>query len=81
MPRATLTPGSLWYIPPHELYLARDVGLRGRLIYGRDWPFGGVEAVKRDLAALAALDLPQEEKDAILGGTMARVLGLDGGGQ
>ncbi len=74
----TLTPGSWWYIPPQELYLARDVGLRGRLIYGADWPFGGVEHVRRDLAALDALDLPDGEKDAILGSTLARILSLEG---
>lgn len=73
----TLVPGSWWYIPPHELYLVRDVGLRGRLIYGRDWPFGGMEGVRRDLEALDALELPQGEKADILGGTMARILGLD----
>ncbi len=72
----TLAPGSWWYIPPQELYLVRDVGLRGRLIYGADWPFGGAERVRRDLAALEALDLPDEEKDRILGGTLADVLRL-----
>jgi predicted TIM-barrel fold metal-dependent hydrolase len=73
----TLTPGSLWYIPPHELYLARDVGLRGRLIYGADWPFGGVDRVRRDLAAISKLDLPDDEKEGILGVTLARLLGLE----
>jgi len=74
----TLTPGSAWYIPPCELYLVRDVGLRGRLIYGTDWPFGGIEHVRRDLAAIDALDLPGEEKSLILGGTLQRILGIEG---
>jgi predicted TIM-barrel fold metal-dependent hydrolase len=73
----TLTPGSLWYIPPHELYLARDVGLRRRFIYGADWPFGGIEHVRRDLAAIEKLELPDEEKDGILGVTLAELLGLE----
>jgi predicted TIM-barrel fold metal-dependent hydrolase len=72
----TLTPGSLWYIPPAELCLLRDVGLHGRLIYGTDWPFGGKGHVRRDLAALEALDLPDGEKAAILGGTLAGLLGM-----
>jgi hypothetical protein len=73
----TLTPGSLWYIPPQELYLVRDVGLRGRLIYGADWPFGGVDRVRRDLAAIRKLELPDDEKEGILGETLARILGLE----
>jgi predicted TIM-barrel fold metal-dependent hydrolase len=72
----TLTPGSWWYIPPHELYLVRDVGLRGRLIYGADWPFGGSTHVRQDLAALEGLALPDEEKEGILGGALARILKL-----
>jgi predicted TIM-barrel fold metal-dependent hydrolase len=73
----TLTPGSMWHIPPAELYLARDVGLRGRLIYGADWPFGGEAHVRADLAAIDRLELDEEEKGLILGGTLARLLRLE----
>jgi hypothetical protein len=72
----TLTPGSWWYIPPHELYLARDVGLRGRLIYGADWPWGGVAHVQQDLEAIERLELSADEKANILGGALARALRL-----
>lgn len=54
------------------------VGLRGRLIYGADWPFGGTEHVRRDLEALQSLELSDEEKEGILGGTLARLLRLTG---
>lgn len=74
----TLAPGSLWYIPPAELYLVRDVGLRRRLIYGTDWPFGGKDRVRRDMEAVQALELPDAEKAGILGGTLAGILSLDG---
>ncbi len=71
----TLRPGKPWYIPPTDLYLVRDVGLRGRLVYGADWPWGGVEHVMADLDALRGMSFDAEERDAILGGTIARLLG------
>jgi hypothetical protein len=69
---------SPWYIPLPELYLARDLGVTGRLIYGADWPWGGMPHVQRDLDALAATDFTEDEKAAMLGGTLANTLGLSG---
>jgi len=70
-----LTP-SMWYIPPDELYLLHALGLSDRLIYGCDWPWGGVPHVQGQLDTLAASRFSEEEKSAILGGTLAKVLGL-----
>jgi len=70
----TLRPGRMWYIP--ELGLVRDVGLRGRLIYGSDWPWGGPKQVLADLEALRGSPFDADEQAAILGGTIARILGL-----
>ena len=72
----TLRPGLPWYIPAGELYLIRDVGLRGRLIYGADWPWGGTQHVLSDLEALRNMEFDAEERADVLGGTIARILGI-----
>jgi predicted TIM-barrel fold metal-dependent hydrolase len=72
----TLRPGKPWYIPPTDLYLVRDVGLRGRLIYGADWPWGGTEHVLADLEALRGMQFDAEERAGILGGTIARLVDI-----
>jgi predicted TIM-barrel fold metal-dependent hydrolase len=69
----TLVP-SAWYLPPHELNLFRHLGLSARLIYGCDWPWGGMPHVEGDLKALAATEFSDAEKEGILGGTLARLL-------
>ncbi len=72
----TLRPGKPWYIPPADLYLVRDVGLRGRLIYGADWPWGGMGHVLADLEALRCMQFDAEERAGILGGTIGCILDL-----
>jgi uncharacterized protein len=45
-----------------------------RVIFGSDWPLSDPAA---DVAAVRALGLPDDETAAILGGNMARLLGLE----
>ena len=44
-----------------------------RVVYGSDWPMADPAA---EVAAIRALGLPAADEDAILGGTLARFLGL-----
>lgn len=45
-----------------------------RVVFASDWPMGEPE---RDIATLRQLELPDDETDLILGGTMAAILGID----
>jgi len=67
---------SKWYLPPQELQLLSDLGVSDRLVYGCDWPWGGMPHVKADLDALEATTFSEAEKQGILGETLARLLAL-----
>jgi hypothetical protein len=45
-----------------------------RFVFGSDWPMA---EPGREIAALRSLGLAEEEQDAVLGGTLARLLGID----
>lgn len=45
-----------------------------RVVFGSDWPMADPA---REIAAIRGLGLPAADVDAILGGTLARLLGLD----
>jgi predicted TIM-barrel fold metal-dependent hydrolase len=44
-----------------------------RIIFGSDWPMADPAA---EMAAIRSLDLGQKAEDGILGGNLARLLGL-----
>jgi uncharacterized protein len=44
-----------------------------RVVYGSDWPMADPA---KEIAAIRALGLTKEEEDAVLGGNLARLLGL-----
>ncbi|MEU7693794.1 amidohydrolase family protein [Microbispora hainanensis] len=55
--------------------LRRIVAAHGadRMVFGSDWPMADPAA---EIAAVRALGLTRQEEDAILGGTLARLLGI-----
>jgi predicted TIM-barrel fold metal-dependent hydrolase len=63
-------------LPPAKLLtyfpeLARNTD---KVIFGSDWP--GMPSIRRNMEAIAALPLPAQGVENILGGTAARLLGL-----
>jgi len=48
--------------------------ITGKVIFGSDWP--GMPWIRRNMEAIAALPLPAEGIERILGGNAARLLGL-----
>jgi uncharacterized protein len=77
-----LTTSNVWLdiagLPPKRLpdyYRAFDLSeLAARWIFGTDWP--GVPGTKANVRALAALGLPGDVLDAVLGGNAHRVYGV-----
>jgi uncharacterized protein len=70
----TSWPPSLATLRPSRVRrLIRDHGAE-RIVFGSDWPMTDVGA---EIAAVEALGLSDDETKSVLGGTMARVLGVD----
>ncbi|GLZ11446.1 amidohydrolase [Actinomadura sp. NBRC 104425] len=70
----TSWPPSLAELPPERVRrLVRRHGAE-RIVFGSDWPMTDPGA---EIAAIAALGLTDDETKSVLGGTMARVLGID----
>ncbi len=64
----------LWHLGPERVTeLAQLVGAN-RLIYGLDFPWNSVETNRRDIAIIQGLDIPEENKEKILGGTLLKLL-------
>jgi len=64
----------LWHLGPERVEeLVRIVGA-DRLIYGLDFPYNSVETNQRDIAIIQGLNLPEEDKRRILGGTLLELL-------
>ena len=72
----TSWPPSLDTLPPTQV---RDFIRRhgvARVVFASDWPTG---SPTREVAAIRALGLDDDEVDAVLGGNAVRLLGLDEG--
>lgn len=67
--------GYMWYIAPFIEEMIQGLGAQ-RFIFGLDFPWNSVESNQRDLAFIRALDISSEDKEMILGGNLARLLGL-----
>ena len=65
-------------IPPRALlrYFPRIEEVAHKTMFGTDWPSPGVVSPRANLEELRALPLKEEARQAILGGTAARVFGL-----
>jgi len=65
-------------LPPRKLpeYFPDLRRIAAKLVFGSDWP-GPPGTVRGNVEAIRALGLPEEVTAAILGGTAARLLGLD----
>lgn len=61
--------------PERVLALIRRHGA-DRVVFGSDWPMANPGA---EIEAIRALGLSGDEEEAILGGNLARILGIDGG--
>jgi len=66
----------LWYLGPEKVMdLINCVGA-DKLIYGLDFPWNSPETNKKDIKTIRALDISEKEKENILGGNIANLLGL-----
>ena len=64
-------------LPPKKLleYFPKLERLSHKFIFGSDWP--AMPGLAENVAAVRTLPISQEAQDAILGGTAARLLGID----
>ncbi|MFG1948501.1 amidohydrolase family protein [Nonomuraea sp. NPDC048826] len=69
----TSWPPSLATLPPDRVRKIIERHGAGRVVFGSDWPMTDPAA---EIAAVRALGLPPEDEAAILGGNLARLLGL-----
>jgi len=65
-----------WYLGPEGVEECRwQIGPE-LLIYGLDFPYNGLAAIRRDLEVIRALPWPVEDIAALLGGNLRRLLDL-----
>ena len=64
-------------LPPHKLldYFPELPRIANKVVFGTDWP-GIPGTIADNIAAIRRLPLDDAAKEAILGGTAARLLGL-----
>jgi predicted TIM-barrel fold metal-dependent hydrolase len=68
----------VWYLGPERVEeLARVLG-SGVLIYGLDFPYNSAEEIREELRLCRELDLGPGGLEALLGGNLARLLGVSG---
>lgn len=66
-----------WSLSDDELKtVIRQTG-NNNSIFGLDFPYNGIEYTKKAIGRIINLDIPEEAKEAILGGTLRRVLGME----
>lgn len=53
----------------------RQTGV-GRSMFGLDFPYNDADEINYDIARIKRLNIPDEAKENILGGTMAKILGI-----
>ncbi len=69
-------PGA-WSLTDDELRtVIRQTG-NDRSIFGLDFPFRNAATIQADIARIVGLEIPEEAKTAILGGTLAALLGVE----
>src|SRR5690606_5694378 len=69
----TSWPPGLATLPPGRVRRIIETHGADRVVFGSDWPMTDPAA---EIAAIRALGLPPEDEAAILGGNLARLLGL-----
>jgi len=68
-----------WWLGPEGVSECRWQIGPDLLIYGLDFPYNHAAQLRNDLAQILALDWPQADIDALLGGNLKRLLGLAAG--
>ncbi len=64
-----------WYLGPEGIEtILWQLGDRS-CIYGLDFPYNGIDYIRRDLEVIRAMSVPEESKDRLLGGNLADLLG------
>lgn len=63
-----------WYIPLEKIInLIKRIG-SSRFIYGADYPFSGLEHIKKDIEKIMNLDISEMDKENVLGGNIERLI-------
>jgi predicted TIM-barrel fold metal-dependent hydrolase len=64
-----------WYLGPEKVMDVVEFAGADKLIFGLDFPWNSKEINKKDIETIQQLPLPQEDKEKILGGNLARLMG------
>jgi hypothetical protein len=66
-----------WYLGPEGIEtMLWQLGDRV-IIYGLDFPYNGVDYVRRDLEVIRTMSIPEESKDRLLGGNLRELIGSE----
>lgn len=67
----------LWYLGPKRVQETAHLLGAEVMIYGLDFPYNSVEVIQRELEIFQTLDLGPGGQEALLGGNLARLLGIE----
>lgn len=65
----------LWYLGEERIELLTKLITADQMIFGLDFPYNGVYETNESIEAIKNLNITNEEKEKILGGNLARILG------
>ena len=65
------------YNPKARLLLLLKVIGAERIIYGLDYPYGGLDKLKKDIKFIYSLKISRKEKELILGRNLEKLLGIE----
>lgn len=66
----------LWYLTDDQIKQVVSFVGAERMIFGLDFPYNGVKEIREAIDRIMSMDLSEDEKRKILGGTLSRVLEL-----
>jgi len=67
----------IWYLGPDRILDLVTIAGADTLIFGIDFPWNAMEETRRDVEIIMNLDIPQDDKVRILGGNLAKLLGVN----
>ena len=65
----------MWYLGPERIAALVDGVGADKLIYGLDFPWNSPETNRRDIEIIRSLNIAETDKDKILGGNLAALVG------
>ena len=65
-----------WYLGPDKVMDVIEFAGADKLIFGLDFPWNSKEINKKDIDIIQQLDIPAEDKEKILGGTISSIFNI-----